>query len=46
MQLLDQHLKEIVDEGLATFEEAVGKASNPGEFEKTAGGNLAGGGAL
>lgn len=44
MQLLDQHLKEIVNEGIVTFDEAIAKASNPGEFEKTANGNIAGSG--
>ena len=44
MQLLDQHLKEILSEGLVTFDEAIAKASNPGEFEKTASGNVVGGG--
>lgn len=35
MQLLDQNLKEIVGQGLVTFDDAVAKASNPAEFEKT-----------
>lgn len=34
MRLLDQNLKELLEKGLVTFDEAIAKSSNPGEFER------------
>lgn len=36
MQLLDQNLKELVDKGLVSFDDAIAKSTNPGEFERLA----------
>lgn len=36
MQLLDQNLKRLLQDKIVTFDDAVAKASNPSEFEKTA----------
>ncbi len=35
MQLLDQHLRELVQRGMVTFENALVKASNPQEFTRS-----------
>ncbi len=36
MQLLDQHLRKLVEENLVSFEDALGKSSNPQEFARLA----------